>query len=153
MWRAMIRSYFGAKVKTGEIYIFDGCIDSPFDDNSNFKVEVLDVKGKWVKFRHMNSYSMFQNERMKMNIFRFCYKFLVEMKKQPHEILEELSKRGYAPTLLYDDDGHWRVSGDGISPVFGEPGSYTSFVEEGEEWYDNITDAVNAYLKETEEDI
>lgn len=73
--------------------------------------------------------------------------------KLPHEILEELSKRGYAPTLLYDDDGHWRVSDGGVSPAPGEHGSFISFVEEGEVWFDNITDAVNAYLKETEEDI
>lgn len=71
---------------------------------------------------------------------------------QPHEILEELCHRGYAPTLLYDDDGHWMVTDCGIQPVGGGDGEYTNFVTTRDKWYDNITNAVEAYKLETGEE-
>jgi hypothetical protein len=70
---------------------------------------------------------------------------------KPHEILEELSKRGYAPTLLYDDDGHWLVTDTGMQPISYKDGEYTNFVDTNDKWSDNITDAVNIYLVQTGE--
>lgn len=32
-------------------------------------------------------------------------------------ILETLASLGSAPSLLYDDDGHWTIGGDGTQPV------------------------------------
>lgn len=32
-------------------------------------------------------------------------------------IIEELTKLGAAPNLLYDDNGHFAISGDGFQPV------------------------------------
>jgi len=67
-------------------------------------------------------------------------------------ILEELSKLGQAPCLLYDDEGHWAVAGDGIQPVtIGDPieMEMTHFIEK-DMWKDTIREAINQYL--TEED-
>ena len=55
--------------------------------------------------------------------------------------------------LLYDDNGHFAISGVGMSPVpmaenvkFEETESFTSFVE-AEDWYKTISEALNHYLK------
>lgn len=32
-------------------------------------------------------------------------------------IIEELTKLGWAPCLLYDDDGNFAISGDGMEPL------------------------------------
>ncbi len=71
----------------------------------------------------------------------------------PHEILEELANRVYCPMLLNDDDGHWLVCDSGMQPLGGVSGEYSSFVSTKDKWHDTITDAVNAYLLETEEEI
>ncbi len=73
---------------------------------------------------------------------------------QPHEILEALTHRGYAPTLLYDDDGHWLVTDSGLTPIGDNVDDiYVTYVEENAKWYDNISEAVHAYLLETGEEI
>ena len=71
----------------------------------------------------------------------------------PHEILEELANRGYCPVLLYDDNGKWLVCDSGMQPSSGGAGEYATFISTNDVWFDNITDAVNYYLKETEENI
>lgn len=73
-------------------------------------------------------------------------------KKQPHEILEELANRGYAPSLYYDDDGRWIVTDAGFNPLDGV-GQYSIFVESTDLWSDNIVDAVNRYLANTGEEV
>lgn len=35
-------------------------------------------------------------------------------------ILEELTRLGHAPCLVYDDNGHFAVSGDGFNPIIDE---------------------------------
>lgn len=43
---------------------------------------------------------------------------LVDFEYRPIEItLEALTKMGYAPNLLYDDNGQWAVVTDGTQPV------------------------------------
>lgn len=68
-------------------------------------------------------------------------------------ILESLTMLGHAPQLVYDDNGHFAISGDGFSPVpmtdsgkFEESESFTTLVEP-EMWHDTIREALNHYLK------
>jgi len=68
-------------------------------------------------------------------------------------ILESLTMLGDAPQVIYDDNGHFAISGDGLAPVpmtdsgkFESSESFTSFVEP-EDWYDTIREALNHYLK------
>jgi len=68
-------------------------------------------------------------------------------------VLESLTKLGCAPQVIYDDNGHFAISGSGMSPVpmtdsgkFETSESFTSFVEP-DEWYDTIREALNHYLK------
>ena len=68
-------------------------------------------------------------------------------------IIESLTKLGDAPQVIYDDNGHFAVSGDGMSPApmpdggkFEETENFVSIVEP-EDWYDTIRKALNHYLK------
>ena len=68
-------------------------------------------------------------------------------------ILESLTSLGDAPQLLYDDNGHFAISGDGYAPApmsdsgkFEEDVSLTAIVEP-DMWYDTIRGALNHYLK------
>jgi len=63
-------------------------------------------------------------------------------------IMEELTKIGWAPCLLYDDNGRWAISGDGYQNVVsGSPKdvTLTSFVEK-DMWKDTIREALDYYL-------
>jgi hypothetical protein len=63
-------------------------------------------------------------------------------------ILEELSKLGEAPSLLYDDEGHWAVSGEGFqNVVIGDPiDVHMNIFVEKDMWKDTIREAINYYL-------
>jgi hypothetical protein len=68
-------------------------------------------------------------------------------------VLESLTKLGCAPQVIYDDNGHFAISGAGMSPVpmtdsgkFESAETFTAFVEP-DEWYDTIREALNHYLK------
>ena len=64
-------------------------------------------------------------------------------------IMEELTKLGWAPCLLYDDDGHWAISGEGMQSI-----PMDEHQETGEdwishwvsEWHDTIRQALDNYL-------
>jgi len=71
---------------------------------------------------------------------------------QPHEILEGLSKRGYALCLLYGEGGMWIVKDSEIARTCWN-GWYGHKLYEDDAWYPSITEAVNAYLKETGEEL
>jgi len=67
-------------------------------------------------------------------------------------ILESLTMLGDAPQLVYDDNGHFAISGDGLSSVpmtdsgkFEESESFTTIVEP-EQWHNTIREALNHYL-------
>jgi len=67
-------------------------------------------------------------------------------------VLESLTKLGGARQVIYDDNGHFAISGAGMSPApindgkFETSESFTAFVEP-EEWYSTIREALNHYLK------
>jgi len=64
-------------------------------------------------------------------------------------ILEELTKLGWAPCLLYDDDGRWAVSGEGMQSVSVNNDNFdchlSHFVKK-DMWKDSIREALNYYL-------
>lgn len=69
-------------------------------------------------------------------------------------IIESLTYLGDAPQVIYDDNGHFAISGSGMSPVpmtesgvFEDTESFTAFVEP-EQWKDTIREALNHYLDE-----
>ena len=67
----------------------------------------------------------------------------------PYEfIIEELTKLGQAPCILYDDEGHFAITGDGFqNVVMGEATDVeiVHFVEK-ELWKDTMRGALDYYL-------
>ena len=68
-------------------------------------------------------------------------------------ILESLTHLGDAPQVIYDDNGHFAVSGNGYSPVpmtesgkFETDESFTTVVT-SDQWFDTIREALKHYLK------
>lgn len=67
-------------------------------------------------------------------------------------IIESLTMLGDAPQLIYDDNGHFAVTGSGFAPVpmtdsgkFEEDEQFMSVVGP-EQWKDTIREALNHYL-------
>jgi len=66
--------------------------------------------------------------------------------------LEAVTHKGYAPQLVYDDNGNWAVSFDGVMPVPqadppDEPLMVSARVEP-HEWRSTTREAVDAAMKE-----
>ena len=63
-------------------------------------------------------------------------------------IIEELTRLGWAPCLLYDDDGNYAISGEGMQTVvMGEPADCELFhFIKKEMWKPTIREALNYYL-------
>lgn len=68
--RMIGRALFGKMPRPGEVYIFDD-EPNPFKRDA-FRVEVLEVKEGWVRYKHVGS-TLWTNESMKADSFRFCY--------------------------------------------------------------------------------
>jgi hypothetical protein len=65
-------------------------------------------------------------------------------------IIEKLTHLGHAVNILYDDNGHFSVTGDGFQslPTSDEPCDINmSFAVKKEEWFDTIREALNKYLE------
>jgi len=64
-------------------------------------------------------------------------------------ILESLTELGYAPSLLYDDNGRWAVVHDGTQPVVTGnkrlEGTMAFFCEK-DQWFKTIRAALKFYL-------
>jgi hypothetical protein len=65
-------------------------------------------------------------------------------------ILEQLTGLGEAPVLLYDDNGHWAITGDAYqSVVTGEPEDVDiAFRVEAKHWKNTIREALDDYLND-----
>ena len=64
-------------------------------------------------------------------------------------IIEELSKLGHTPNLLYDDNGHWAVSADGYQNVVSgdvPEDVETHFYIEAEDWKNSPKEALYKFL-------
>ena len=63
--------------------------------------------------------------------------------RELNKILLSLTSEGYAPTVLYDDNGHWSVSFNGMMST-AHPG-HQEFIEPDLQWFDTPLDAaINA---------
>lgn len=74
---------------------------------------------------------------------------------EPDFVLEAVTHLGWLPQLIYDDDGHWAVTEQGVSnvvDVFEEDYQQVSSVTDKKAWKDNIKDAVKYYILEYEKD-
>jgi len=62
-------------------------------------------------------------------------------------IFEELTKLGQAPCLLYDDNGHFAISGDGFCSISEEVQDWAGevFVKK-DQWRKTIREALDYYL-------
>lgn len=63
-------------------------------------------------------------------------------------ILEELTKLGDAPSLIYDDDGHWAIPSSSFGTAVLEKSddySVTFFIDK-DQWFDSIRGALEHYL-------
>lgn len=72
-------------------------------------------------------------------------KKLKDNKINCEEALELLTKKGFCPNLLNDDNGHWAVAFDGFQnvPVGDEPGDiFTSIFIEKSRWKKTIREAL-----------
>ena len=62
--------------------------------------------------------------------------------------LDEITHEGYAPCLVFDDDGHWAVSFSAFQPVPGGDGEgfseqvIISIIVEKDEWKNSIEEAI-----------
>jgi hypothetical protein len=63
-------------------------------------------------------------------------------------MMETLTKTGAACCLLYDDAGHWAITGDGFcTVVYDEPVDWSGqFIIKKEKWFDTIREALNNYI-------
>ena len=102
-------------------------------------------------------------------IDEFANQILEKIKSHRHLltfefIIDELTKLGYAPSLLYDDDGRFAIAHDGYQTLQNNPDekdelgnpkglgdmSLTYFISP-ELWKDTIREALNYYLDTVEE--
>jgi len=62
-------------------------------------------------------------------------------------IIEELTKLGWAPSLLYDDNGHFAVTADGYQTITEGTSDVTimCFIPK-DYWKDSIREALNYFL-------
>jgi len=64
-------------------------------------------------------------------------------------IIEELTKLGLAPSVLYDDNGHFAISDSGMQTVSIEKDDVDMvFWVEKNEWFNTIREALDSYLDE-----
>lgn len=64
-------------------------------------------------------------------------------------VLEELTKLGHSPSLLYDDNGHWCIACEGyqsVSPGDGPADTEAVYVIKEEEWSNSINEAIDKYF-------
>ncbi len=80
-----------------------------------------------------------------------------ESKLSVEFILESLTKLGGAPSLLYDDNAHWTVGGDGMQNLISDEDRSketefggTWFVKPNR-WRKTIREAIHDYLQEQAE--
>lgn len=64
-------------------------------------------------------------------------------------VIEELTKLGWAPCIVYDDNGHFAISGDGYQNISEEvkDSSIVTFVKK-EYWKNNIREALVFFLSQ-----
>jgi len=62
-------------------------------------------------------------------------------------IIEELTKLGWAPCILYDDNGHFAISSDGVQSISvdKQDQELTHFIEK-DMWKDSLREALDYYL-------
>lgn len=69
-------------------------------------------------------------------------------------IIEELTKLGQAPNVIYDDNGHFAITADGYATVSDEPqdAEVYSFVRKSQ-WKRTIREALEYYMFNRDEDL
>jgi hypothetical protein len=70
---AVLAALFYRGLTPGQLYIHRDHINkNPFNDDP-LLVEILEVKGKWVRYRHAHIGSFFQDESMERSAFNFTF--------------------------------------------------------------------------------
>ena len=70
------------------------------------------------------------------------------------DLLEAKSQEGWCPCLLYDDNGHWAVAGDGTQnvPMDDSPCDIqTTFWVEKHQWKNSVREALEDFALEAME--
>lgn len=74
------------------------------------------------------------------------------------EWLEEITHKGYAPCLVFDDDGNWAISFSAMMPIPGGEGEgfddvvgITVIVDDVDSWKPSISEAVEYAKSKMEE--
>jgi hypothetical protein len=101
------------------------------------------------------------------DVFTLCAREITDLKtkiakaKRDTELLDLLetkAKQGWCPCLLYDDNGHWAVAGDGTQnvPMDDAPCDIqTTFWVEAHQWKNSVREALEEFASwslESEED-
>jgi len=105
----------------------------------------FDSDGEMSDEKKIDEYAAKINELLKKHIDEL----------DPEFILEAVTHLGCWPQLIYDDDGHWAVSEEGISNVIDvtkDTYQQTTTVSDTNSWKGNIRDAVKYYILHYEED-
>lgn len=102
------------------------------EDSWNPKTNKYEVDGHEIDELADQIYSLLKNHKDDLS-FEF--------------IFEQLTKLGHAPNLLYDDNGHFALVGDGYQSVPDEISDVEmQFFVEKEHWKNSVREALSEYL-------
>jgi len=104
------------------------------EDSWNPKTNKYEVDGHEIDELADQIYSLLKNHKDDLS-FEF--------------IFEQLTKLGHAPNLLYDDNGHFALVGDGYQSVPDEISDVEMhFFVEKEHWKNSVREALDEYFDE-----
>ena len=107
-----------------------------------------EYENSWDKFKE--EYSIEENHRID-ELSKIIYHMLkINQSELSFEfIIEELTKLGDAPCLLYDDNGHFVINGEGMQSINTEVSDsvITHFVDK-KDWKPTIREALEDYLND-----
>ena len=71
----------------------------------------------------------------------------------PTDKLNKLTKLGYCPCLIFDDDGNWALSFESTSSVWEGKPKTTTVVASEDEWKPTIDEAIDYAIKKEDIDL
>jgi len=80
--RDILRAIFKPLPRPGEVFSFDDGWDKDPFGKTPHKVEVIETKRGWVRYKFVGS-SIFVDERMTRSAFNFCYKKMPNAAHEP----------------------------------------------------------------------
>lgn len=130
-------------------------------DRSWYESRIFNLREDREKFINLKNASYAEGKEKDYPEIDFIAEKILEMIRENLDllnvdfVLEELSHLGWAPQLLYDDNGHWAITDTGFQSVSvdDEPSAVSmAVVVMAEEWKTSPRKALEHYLKEDDDD-